>query len=208
MCVCFVLISIGAPVPIIMGDLEVQDWEVGFSAAKPPLHDECVKKAHALKEAAENHMKSTSKISSFARNIKFEHACQLYEEAIVQFKACCLPAPPRMPRWRVSRQPSAHRHATTLTLAIHSRNSLTIDPPVNQIHPPTPNSQLARQWEEAAECYKNCAYLQTTMKRDMDAAVFYQKAADLFMRCNLYDAIINYQRCVHWCVTAESDCAK
>ena len=70
------------------GDLELQDWEVGFSAAKPPLHDECVRTAHALKHAAAEHMKSVSKISSFARNIKFDHACQLYEDAVVQFKVC------------------------------------------------------------------------------------------------------------------------
>ena len=38
------------------------------------------------------------------------------------------------------------------------------------------------------------------MKKNVDAAVFYQKAADLFLRCNLYDAIVNYKRCVHWCV--------
>eukprot|EP00750_Incisomonas_marina_P003422 INCI13110.2.p1 GENE.INCI13110.2~~INCI13110.2.p1 ORF type:complete len:441 (+),score=118.45 INCI13110.2:185-1507(+) len=125
------------------GDLELQDWEVGFSAAKPPLHDECVKKGHALRKKAEEHLKSVSKISSFARNVKFDHACQLYEDAATQFK-------------------------------------------------------LARQWEEAAECYKDCAYLQTIMKKGIDAAIFYQKTADLFMRCNLYDAVLNYKRCVHW----------
>ena len=68
------------------GDLELQDWEVGFSAAKPPLHDECVKKGHALRKKAEEHLKSVSKISSFARNVKFDHACQLYEDAATQFK--------------------------------------------------------------------------------------------------------------------------
>jgi len=67
-------------------DLEVQDWEVGFSAAKPPLKDECTKKGFQLKEAAEAHMNSVSTISGFARNIKFDHACQLFEEAIIQFK--------------------------------------------------------------------------------------------------------------------------
>jgi len=69
-----------------MADLELQDWETGFSAAKPPLPDECVRKGHALKEEAEVEMKKISKISGFARDIKFEFVTQMYEDAVTQFK--------------------------------------------------------------------------------------------------------------------------
>jgi hypothetical protein len=71
------------------GDLEQQDWELGFSAAKPPLAEACTAKGYRLKEKAEAQIKAVSKISDFARNIKFDNACQTYEEAVVQFKVGC-----------------------------------------------------------------------------------------------------------------------